>query len=455
LVIERSADTMTVPRHSERTSLRRELRKRVAVLAAVLAAATGIACANASLPPGGPPDTAPPTVLRITPSSGSTDIRPREVELQFDEVVSESPSGAQDLGSIVFISPKSGVPRVSWERDRITIRPREGFLPNKVYSVEIRPGLMDLRSNVLDSAIRVVFSTGGPIPDTKVSGVIFDWVSGRPAALALVEAIAPDSTIYQTLADSVGRFSLQHLPAARYVLRGVIDRNSNRELERLELWDSTGVVVTADVQAELYAFQHDTLPMRFQTIAYNDSLNELRVTFDKPFEPGFQLEAQMFRLVASDSTPILITRVMSLPEKRLADSVRAKQREDSIARSRVDTTAAGRARADSVARQRVADSLAAESRAAERRRIELLRRGNQPVAAVDSTPPPKMNRPLPFAEVILTPDRKLQPGATYRLSATRLRSISGTTSPTPGRNFVVPRPPPPRPARDSTQGRPP
>jgi hypothetical protein len=370
-------------------------------------------------------------------------------------VISESPSGAQDLGSIVFISPKSGVPRVSWDRERITIRPREGFKPNVVYSVELRPGIMDLRSNVIDSAIRIVFSTGGEIPETKVSGVVFDWVAGRPAALALVEAIAADSTTYQTLADSVGRFSLEHLPSARYVLRAVIDRNNNRELERLELWDSTGVVVTADVTAELYAFQHDTLPMRIQTIAYNDSLNELRVTFDKAFEPNFPIQADMFRLVASDSTPILVTRAISGPAKRAEDSVRTKQREDSIARSRVDTTAAGRARADSIARQRAADSVVAEARAAERRRTEQLRRGNQPPVRVDTTPPPKMNRPLPFAEVVLTPDRPLQAGATYRLSATGLRSISGVARPTPGRNFVVPKKAPPPPPRDSTRGRPP
>lgn len=409
------------------------------------AVATGVAgaCANASAPPGGPPDPLPPVVTGVTPASGTTDVQPREVEISFDEVISEVPQGAQDLGALVFISPKSGVPRVSWHRTRITIRPREGFQPNRVYTVEVRPGITDLRSNKIDTAIRVVFSTGGPIPDTRVSGAAFDWVAGRPAGRALIEAIAPDSTTYQTLADSVGRFELHNVPPGGYVLRAVIDRNNNRELEPLEPWDTTSIVITADVRAELYAFQHDTLPMRVQTVAYNDSLNELRLVFDKPFAPGATITPAQFRLISADSVVVPIDSIITLPQRRLADSLVRQQREDSIARAQADTTEAGRARADSIARQRVADSIAAVAREAEQRRLEAQRRGIR-LAPVDTTPPPRLSRPVPFAEIFLKPATTLEPGTTYILTAEGLQSISGTTSPTPARGFAVPRRQPPR-----------
>lgn len=430
---------------------RRHFVARATILALVLGSATVLACANVAAPTGGPEDFAPPVVVSITPGSGQTDIRPREVVVQFNEVISEMPRGAQDLGSLVFISPKSGVPRVDWGRNRITIRPRDGFRVNTVYTVEIRPGITDLRTNVLDSAIRIVFTTGGEIPETRVSGAVFDWVAGRPAALALVEAIAPDSTRYQTLADSVGRYSLHHLPATRYVLRAVIDRNNNRDLERLEPWDTVGVMVTADATADLYAFQHDTLPMRVQTVTYDDSLAELRVTFDKPFAPEFVLDPAMFTLVGPDSTPIAITRVITGPERRVADSVRRVERADSVAQAQRDTTAAGRARADSLERQRIADSVTAAARQAEQMRRDAIRRGGRPAPVVDSTPPPKMNRPQPFADIILVPAQPLSETTSYRLSATGLRSISGTTTPTPARTFAVPRrPPPPPPPRDTS-----
>ena len=112
----------------------RVARRRPTCLALALAGALGMACASASAPPGGPPDAEPPVVVSITPGSGQTDIRPREVVLQFNEVISETPRGAQDIGALVFISPKSGVPRVSWNRTRSNIRPREGFKPNVVYT---------------------------------------------------------------------------------------------------------------------------------------------------------------------------------------------------------------------------------------------------------------------------------------------------------------------------------
>jgi hypothetical protein len=423
-------------------------------LLTLAATVTGFACANASAPPGGPPDLMPPVVMSITPASGSTDIQPREVVVQFNEVISEVPRGAQDLGALVFISPKSGVPQVSWGRSRITIRPRRGFRENTIYTVEIQPGIMDLRSNVLDSALRIVFTTGGDIPDTKVSGVAFDWTGGRPAGRALIEAISTDSVVYQTLADSAGRFVLQHVPPGSYLLRAIIDRNSNRELEPLEPWDTTRLVITADVTAELYAFQHDTLPMRIQSMSYSDSTRELRVTFDKPLAPGSGFAPAQFRLRGADSLPVGISRVITLPERQAADSVRRQQRQDSLARAGLDTTAAGRARADSVARQRTADSLAAEARLAEEQRLAAIRQAGRPAARIDTTPLPRMRRPLPFAELVLVLDSALTPGGTYVLSATGLRSLSGTETPTPSRTIVIPRRPPARDtARTDTLGR--
>lgn len=396
-------------------------------------------CANTAAPPGGPPDSAPPMVVSITPASGSMDIRPKEVEIRFDEVISETPRGAQNLQSLVFISPRSGDPRVSWKRNRILIRPRDGFRDSTVYTVELRPGIMDLSSNQLDSAVRIVFSTGGEIPQTRVSGAVFDWVAGKPAPQALVEAITEDSTTYQTLADSAGRFVLEHLPTTRLVLRAIIDRNNNRQLERLEPWDTAGIFVTADVTTDLYAFQHDTLPMRVQSVSYIDSLAELRVVFDKPFAPSAVFTPSMFTLTDRDSVPLTISTVVSIRERTTADSLKRIERQDSIARAQQDTTAEGRARADSIARKNAADSVVAAQRAEEARRREALLRRGRPQVAVDTTPPPKLQRPVPFSELILVLADKLDEAASYQLRAEGLQSISGVTAPTPPRNFNTPK----------------
>ena len=70
------------------------------------------ACANQGAPPGGAPDLAPPMLLKVTPENAAVGAKLNAMVLQFDEVISETPIGAKDLTDLVFISPRSGVPKV-------------------------------------------------------------------------------------------------------------------------------------------------------------------------------------------------------------------------------------------------------------------------------------------------------------------------------------------------------
>jgi hypothetical protein len=422
------------------------MRLRLAVLgAACVAAGIAAACANPSDPPGGPPDANAPVVMRITPDSGAVVGRPTSVTIQFDEVISETPRGAQDLASLVFISPKSGVPEVDWNRSSISIKPSRGWKANTVYSITVNPGILDLQQNALDSTIRTVFSTGGDIPNTRLSGAAFDWTLGKPAPRALIEALAIDSarkdtTFYQALADSSGRFELRYLPAGPYLLRAVLDRNSNRGLEPLEPWDTVRVTVTQSVVADLYAFVHDTVGLRISDIAVSDSGRTLKLTFDKPFAPGQLWTPDRVRVVKPDSSVLAVARVTTPTERATADSLRAKAVADSTMRANLDTTTAGRARADSAARRRATDSTANAERAArEARRLALLR-GERPVVR-DTTPPPKFQRPLLYNELFVTLAQPLPDNTRLRVEVTGARGLSGIAR-NATREFTTPKAPP-------------
>ena len=401
------------------------------------------ACANQAAPPGGPPDSAPPRVLRITPENNVEDVRLKVVALQFDEVVSESPRGGRDLRDLFFISPKSGATRVNWNRTRLEVRPTAGWKPNTVYSIVMRPGLQDLRNNVIDTTISIVFSTGGPIPLTQVSGVVFDWVAGRGAPNAIVEAIAEDSTAYQVVADSSGRYQLRYLPAGPYLMRAFSDRNNNRELEPLESWDTVRVTVTADVRANFYAFPHDTVGLRIANLAVEDSNRVIRVTFDKPYAPEQQFTAAGFVVRRADSSIVRVRSVATVPERLLADSLRAQTRPDSsTGAARNDSTPAQRVRADSLARVRRADSVANAGRLArEARRLVELRTGR---ISRDTLPAPKIERPMLYTEVYLSLETALAPESQYRVEARDVRSLSGQVR-SPARTLATPRTP-----RDTT-----
>src|SRR3954465_13638806 len=124
-------------------------------------------CASPGMPPGGPPDVAAPEILSITPDSGTVGVKPKEVVFHFDEVVSERPTGATTLADLFMISPRDGVPSVSWHRDAITVKPAHGWRANTPYTVILLRGLADIRGNVRNTGATTFFSTGATIPRTR------------------------------------------------------------------------------------------------------------------------------------------------------------------------------------------------------------------------------------------------------------------------------------------------
>ncbi|MEP6835884.1 MAG: Ig-like domain-containing protein [Gemmatimonas sp.] len=424
------------------------------------------ACANPNQPPGGPPDSDAPKILKITPSSGTLGAKPKSVVFQFDEVVSETPRGAPDLATLVFISPRSGINEVNWGRTRLDIKPKDGWKPNTVYTVSLSPGVMDLRNNAIDTSTRIVFSTGGDIPQTKLQGVVFDWPASTVAPKALVEAISKDylraqdtskgppkdSLIYQTLADSIGRYSLEHFPPGNYVMRAIVDINKNRLLDPGERYDTTSVTITASYpDLDLYAFGHDTLGLVMFAPVPQDSNKVLKVTFNKPVHPtqGFQSTSFVLWKFTSekDSAIVNIATVFSAPLKAQFDSLRRKTVEDSMAKLRkttpLDTSAAARATRDSVARAKSRDSANVVEQAKIDARRLLALRGGKPLAPKDTTPKPKMKRAPLYTDVYITMEQPLEWETTYSLQSYPVRSVSGVSKPVLNKKFKTPPKPKP------------
>lgn len=255
--------------------------------AAALAAA---ACARVEEPPGGPPDAAPPRIVQVRPESGAVVPGWRDaVEIRFDEVIDEMPSGGArggaagsgGLASLVLLSPVEGMVRVRWRRDRVSAEPHEGWKPNRVYRLEVLPGILDLRRNRLDTGRVVLFSTGPPIGDAAITGVALSWVEQRALPRALIEAIPlPDSVGYRAIADSSGRFRIGGLTPGRYRVFGGTDANTNRRRDPREPYDSIEIVVDSAATVALYAFPHDTAGPRLRTATFVDSTH-VRLEFSQ------------------------------------------------------------------------------------------------------------------------------------------------------------------------------
>jgi hypothetical protein len=346
-----------------------------------------------------------------------------DVEFVFDEVISEGGSpnqgtGTGDLERLVILSPTTEIPRVRWRRNRITVRPDEGWQKDRVYRVELLPGVVDLRRNRLDSGATVTFSTGAPAPRTTFQGTVVDWTSARPAQGALVVATKmPDSLPYRGIADSSGHFTLGPLPAGEYVVSGVLDENRNHLADPREAFDSVRAT-RSDSTLELWAFVHDTTPPRIRTVTPVDSASAT-VETTQPLDPRQRLQPSAVRLsLLPDSTSV---RVASILPKPVDDSLHGRRQAE------VDTTA----RDTTAARDTIAPPGPPRPPGA---RPGPRRRETEPLTS----------RPALTSQLVLRPAEPFRPGARYTVEIRGVRNVTGVSGDVVG-TLVIPEPP----ARDT------
>jgi hypothetical protein len=390
------------------------------------------ACAKIEPPPGGPPDVAPPAIVSTRPDSmerlpgfsGS-------VEFRFDEVVSEGGSpnqgtGSGDLEKLIILSPTTRVPDVSWRRTRITVKPHEGWKPNRVYRVELLPGITDLRRNRSNKGRVLTFTTGAPLPTRTLQGLVVDWSTSRPAPLALVEALlVPDSLPYRALTDSSGRFSFGPLPGGTYLVKGVIDEDHDFQADLREAFDSTRVTAKDSVITvpELWTFVHDTTSARIRQLTVSDSVSAT-VEFNMSLDPRQRLDPRAARLrLLPDSTPV---QVLSILPKPIDDSLHGGRQagaRDTLGR---DTT-----RADTAGRERPG-----------------IRELERPGAGAGKGTQELTTRPRLSDQLVLRVRAPWKPEAKYQLDVRGVRSVSGVTGDATG-VLTIPK----REARDTLRER--
>jgi hypothetical protein len=267
------------------------------------------ACASPGIPPGGPVDKTAPVLLEVVPDSARTRVTPPAVIFHFDEVVSERPPAATSLDQLFLISPRDGAPSVDWKRKDVTVRPGKGWRANTTYVVTMLPGMADLRGNVRTAGARTVFSTGPSLAAHHVSGKAWNWLTGAAASGAYVEAIQlPDSIRYIALADSLGSFRVDYLPAGQFLVRAVLDENRNRGIDPRESWDSATVSLRDSVTVALYAIARDTAAPIMTSVSADDSVT-LRLTFATPLEQLSLPAATDISVQAADSSRIPVAAV--------------------------------------------------------------------------------------------------------------------------------------------------
>jgi len=270
------------------------------------------------------------------------------------------------------------------------------------------------------------------LPTRFLAGRAVDWMSRRFAPRALVLAmLLPDSLVYRTVADSSGRFRIGPLPDGSYLVRVILDGNSNRRLDPREGWDSVRIAVGRDSVGEVWAFQRDTVPPR---LAQNGTSRQdsfaIALNLTQPVDPSLRIAGDAITvLLLPDSTRIPAVNAVPaaaydsiygpIDSARRAIAAEAKARADSAradsAGAAADTSGAG------------ADTTAASPtpRAA---RPERPGRSEQPQrAGADTTPrdEPKEPHPQLGTKLVIRLNGILAPGNRYQIEVRGVRAMSG------------------------------
>jgi hypothetical protein len=281
-----------------------------------------------------------------------------------------------------------------------------GWAGNQVYRVVVLPGVSDRFGNARKEPAEVIFSTGPPIQNTALAGLIMDRLTGRRATNGAVEAIRRlDSAAYTASSDTSGFFALRYLPAGVYDVSAFGDQNNNRRRDPSEPFSppravSLGATDTATV--ELVILPADTTGPRLLRATLMDSLH-VTLTFDDAIDVDGGLAGGTVDVVrASDSVPVQGGRFQQLKN--------IYQRNVPPPTARPVALPGDTTKRDSAAIR--ADSIrAAAAEAAIRQR---------PVAARDTTS-------LPDREVVLTLTVPLEPGTKYRVRAAGYKNVNGLT----------------------------
>ena len=385
-------------------------RRALLAAAAVLASA----CAQASPPPGGERDRLAPRVLSTSPAP--LEVVPgydQPVVIRFDERLSE-----RNIETSVLVSPLTGDVRVERSGAELHVSLSGGWQPGQIYRVTVLPGLRDLFGNERRDVGELVFSTGPPIPNTALAGVITDRVTGRAASQAVAHALRrPDSVLFAVPADSGGFFALRNLPLGLYDIRAFADANRNRRLDPSELRsrDQAISLVGADTTLlELTLLPVDSTPARLLRADAIDSLH-IRLTFDDHIEPGGGLGAVAVQLhTLPDSARSDAAFEVLLPQQYEARIAGERAARDSV-------------RADSVRAARGDSAAAAPAR---------------PAPGADAEPA----EPLPARELVVALRSPLTAGQEYAVTVHGVTNINGIGGGSGTARMRVPERPAPAPA---------
>ncbi len=191
-------------------------------------------CANMVPPTGGKKDIKPPKLVKTAPLDSQLHIKPKKIELWFDEYITVSDANAQvQMSPILLVQPiTTGLYK------KVTVKLVDTLLQeNTTYRISFGNSIKDLHENNPFIGYTYTFSTGGYFDSLQLSGTVLNAVTGLPDTGNVVvmlyngtendSAIVKKKPLYITTANNTGAFSFKGLPVRSFRIYASKDYNGN------------------------------------------------------------------------------------------------------------------------------------------------------------------------------------------------------------------------------------
>ena len=204
------------------------------------------ACANkAQGPTGGPKDKTPPRVLRSFPVNGALDYNKKQVEIDFDEMVSIEKASE----NVIISPPQVKEPDVKSLGKKVTVNFEDKLLDNTTYSINFGNAIVDLNEKNPLKNYLFSFSTGNQIDTLKISGTVINSEDLNPMSGVIVGIYmeTSDSVFFKKpflrigRTDDKGHFSIDNIKKGKYKIFALGDANRDyyyQQGEGLAMCDS-------------------------------------------------------------------------------------------------------------------------------------------------------------------------------------------------------------------------
>lgn len=220
-----------------------------AIIVAVVAVVSG--CASMGRPEGGPRDVTPPVYVSSTPGMSQTSVRPKRVNITFDENIQ-----LDDAFNKVIVSPvQLQSPQVTSNGRTVTVDFRDTLISDATYTIDFGDAIKDLNEgNVLDG-FSFDFSTGKEIDTLRISGLLLEARTLEPAQGMLVGVYSDlDDSAFTTKplervsrTNQLGQFTIRNLKPGNYRVFAINDINRDYKWDRSEDFAFFDTIVSPSV----------------------------------------------------------------------------------------------------------------------------------------------------------------------------------------------------------------